>query len=217
MKSDSQIQQDVIEELRWSPNVTHTNIGVSVKNGIVTLSGSVPSYAEKAEAESAALRVAGVKAIVEKTEVRLPSDLERKDEDIARAALNVLKWHVQVPDNDIKVDVENGRVRLSGEVEWSFQKEAAFSAVKSIIGVSSVANAITIKPRVSPANVKENIEQALKRAAEREAKRINVDVQGRKVILTGKVHSLAELRDARGAAWGAPGVTEVESNLQVAG
>ena len=145
MKTDSQIQTDVIEELRWSPNVTHTNIGVSVKDGLVTLSGSVPTYAEKAEAETAALRVSGVKAIVEKVEVHLPSDLERTDEDIARAALNALKWHVQVPDSSVKVDVENGHVSLTGEVEWAFQKEAALGAVKSLAGVTWVVNSFWMR------------------------------------------------------------------------
>ncbi|MGZ3706092.1 MAG: BON domain-containing protein, partial [Bdellovibrionota bacterium] len=140
----------------------------------------------------------------------------RTDSDIAKAALDALKWNVQVPADLVKVNVENGRIELSGEVPWEFQKIAAYETVSNLTGVEWVDNAITIKSRINPANVKEKIEQALKRAAEREASRITIDARGNKVILTGKVRSLAELRDAQGAAWSAPGVNEVESHLKVA-
>jgi osmotically-inducible protein OsmY len=216
MKKDSEIQKDVIQELTWSPNITHTNIGVAVASGIVTLSGTVPSYAEKMAAENAAQRVSGVRAMVESIDVKLPWDFQRTDEDIARMALEALKWDIQVPDNLVKLKVERGQITLSGEVEWEFQRIAAKDAVKNLTGVTKVMNNISLKARVSPAKVKEKIEQALTRAVEREAKRINVDVHGNKVILSGKVRSFADLRDARGAAFNAPGITEVENHLEIA-
>ncbi|MGZ3712056.1 MAG: BON domain-containing protein [Bdellovibrionota bacterium] len=216
MKTDAQIQSDIMEELKWNPSVTHTHIGVSVDNGVVTLSGTVPTYIEKSAAETAALRVEGVKAVTEKIEVKLSQEFKKSDEDIAQAALSAFKWNVQIPDSQLKVTVENGHVSLSGEVEWEFQKSAAEAAVRDLTGVTWVTNSIAIKSKVNPVNVKEKIEQALKRAAEREAKRINVEVRGNKVVLSGKVHSFSEIRGARGAAWSAPGVTEVVSNLQVA-
>ena len=216
MKSDKDIQRDVRQELAWNPAVTETHVGVSVEDGVVTLSGKVPSYAEKAAAEASAMRVDGVKAIVEKIEVEIPGTFHRSDADIARAAIDALKWNVQIPSEKIQVSVENGRVELSGEVPWEFQKRASYDAVRNLTGVTWVDNAITVKSRINPENVKEKIEQALKRAAEREANRILIEAEGGRVTLSGKVRSLADLRDAEGAAWSAPGVSEVVSNLKVA-
>lgn len=216
MKTDSQLQSDVMQELSWEPSVSHEHIGVSVREAIVTLSGTVPTYAEKAAAEHAAQRVAGVQAVVEKIEVKPFGSYRRDDQAIAQAIVSAFRWNVQVPDDRIKVNVENGWVELSGEVEWEFQRKAAESAVRSLSGVIGLTNDITLKPSVKPDQIKEKIQQALKRAAEREADRIQVEVRGSRVVLSGNVRSFAELRDARGAAWGAPGVTEVESNLRIA-
>jgi osmotically-inducible protein OsmY len=213
MKTDTKIQTDVLKELTWDPSVDQTHIGISVSNGIVTLNGSVRTYAEKIAAERAVQRVAGVRAVVEKIEVNLLPALERSDAEIAKAALAALEWHAQVPEEQVKVVVRNGRVILSGSLEWEFQRAAVEDSVKNLAGVKSVLNNITLRSKVNPVNVKQQIEKALKRAAEREAKRISVEVKGGKVVLSGRVRSFAELRNARGAAWNAPGVTEVESHL----
>ncbi|MGZ3741238.1 MAG: BON domain-containing protein [Bdellovibrionota bacterium] len=216
MKTDEQIQNDVLEELKFNPSVNHAHIGVSVDQGVVSLYGAVPTYLEKSSAELSALRVKGVKAVVENIEVKLPWEFRRSDDDIAHAAVNALKWHIQVPESQVKVNVEGGHLTLSGEVEWEFQKTAAEGAIKNLTGVSGVTNLISIKSNVSPRDLKEKIELALKRGAENEAKQINVEVHGSKVILSGTVHSFAEGRDACRAAWSAPGVTEVEDKLCVA-
>lgn len=216
MKTDAQIQEDVLDELKWDPSVTHEHIGVAVSDGVVTLSGFVPTYFEKSSAESAAQRVSGVKAIAEKIEVRYPGSYRREDEAIASAIITAFKWNVQVPDDVIKVKVSKGWVTLTGEVEWEYQRTAAENAVKTLSGVIGVTNSIAIKSKVQVLDVKTKIEDALKRATEREAERIKVSVEGRKVILSGKVRSYAELRDARSAAWSAPGVTDVQDNLVVA-
>jgi osmotically-inducible protein OsmY len=213
MKTDAQIQTDVMLELKWDASVTHEHIGVAVLDGVVTLSGTVPSYIEKSAAEKAAQRVAGVKAVVEKIEVKLPGSLQRDDHDIARAIIDQFRWHSQVPDDLVKVSVENGWVELTGEVEWDFQRRAAADAVRGLMGVKGIANKIAIKPKaVQPYVIKDNIEEALKRAAEREANRISVEVRGTRVVLSGNVRSFAEWRAVKGAAWSAPGVTSVDDN-----
>lgn len=216
MKTDAQIQEDVLDELKWDPSVTHEHIGVAVSDAVVTLSGYVPTYFEKSAAEEAAHRVSGVKAIAEKIEVRYPGTYRREDEAVAAAIITAFKWNVQVPDDVIKVRVSKGWVTLTGEVEWEYQRTAAENAVKSLSGVLGVTNSIEIKSKVQVLDVKAKIEEALKRASEREVERIKVSVEGRKVILSGKVRSYAELRDARSAAWSAPGVTDVQDNLVVA-
>ena len=214
MKSDAQIQTDVMQELEWDPSVTHEHIGVAVSDGIVTLSGIVPSYIEKSSAEKAAQRVGGVKAVVEKIEVQVPGSYHRNDQDIAKAVIDQFRWHTQVPDDLVKASVENGWVELTGEVEWDYQRSAAENAVRGLTGVKTISNKITIRPKVvvQPSDIKVKIEGALTRAAEREANRIAVEVRGTRVILSGKVRSFAELRDVRGAAWSAPGVTSVDDN-----
>lgn len=217
MKSDSQIQSEVIQELRWDPSVKHEHIGVTVADAIVTLSGNVPSYVEKSVAEKAAQRVFGVKAVVEKIEVKLPGSDQRDDQEIAKAVVNQLKWNVQVPDELIKASVENGWVELSGEVEWAYQRAAAEKCVRSLTGVTGVFNKITLKAKkIQPEVIKKKIEEALKREAEREAQRIAIEVQGSKVILSGEVHSFAEMNFAKWAAWSAPGVTSIENKLHLA-
>ncbi len=216
MKTDSQIQNDVIQELKWDPSVTHEHIGVTVDDGIVTLSGTVPTYIEKWAAEKAAQKVAGVKAVVEKIEVKLASSTERDDKALAKAVVQQFKWNVQVPDQLIKTSVEDGWVTLTGEVEWDFQRNAAAKCIRALSGVRGVSNDITIKvKKVQPEVIKQKIEEALRREVEREAQKIKVDVNGSKVTLSGDVHSFREKWDARGAALSAPGVTTVENNLQI--
>ena len=211
MKSDAQVQTDVMQELTWDPSVTHEHIGVAVSDGIVTLSGAVPSYIEKSAAEKAAQRVSGVKAVVEKIEVKVPGSFHKDDQDIAEAIINQFRWHAQVPDNVVKASVEKGWVELAGEVEWEYQRRAAEKVVRGLTGVRGITNKITIKPSVVQASeIKVKIEQALKRAAEREAEHIAIEIRGSRVILSGKVRSFAELRAVRGAAWSAPGVTSVD-------
>lgn len=217
MKSDSQIQTDVMQELIWDPRVSHEHIGVSVADGIVTLSGAIPSYIEKSAAERAAQRVSGVKAVVEKIDVKLPSLHEKDDQDIAEAVLNSFIWNVEIPDKLIKVVVEKGWVKLTGEVEWNYQRNAAEKMVRSLTGVKGVSNNIILKTReVQAGVVKQKIEDALKREALREAKKINVAINGGTVTLSGKVHSFSEMNDAQLAAWSAPGVTKIENKLLVA-
>jgi osmotically-inducible protein OsmY len=217
MKNDAQIQTDVIQELKWDPSVTHEHIGISVSDNIVTLSGNVPSYAEKIAAEKAAQRVSGVKAVVEKIEVKIPALHMKDDQDIAKAILNHFRWSVKVPDELIKVSVEKGWVKLVGEVEWEYQRTAAENCARELAGVRGVSNNITLKvTRVQPELVKQKIEEALKREAVHEARRIAVAVNGNTVTLSGEVHSFAEMNDAKWAAWSAPGVTRIENNLRIA-
>lgn len=215
MKTDSEIQADVMKELKWVPSITSEHIGVAVSNRVVTLTGRVPSYTEKWAAEKAVQRVADVKAIADELEVKLPSSSERDDVAIAKAAADALKWHVSVPDN-VKAVVDGGWITLTGDVEWNFEKEAAESAVRNLFGVRGVINNVTVKPRIKMTEVKEKIKEALERTAIEEAEKIKVEVTGNKVILKGKVHSWDESWAAKNAAWSAPGVVEVETtNLDI--
>lgn len=214
-KKDTQLQKDVKNELNWDPSVTSCHVSVVASDGIVTLRGSVPHYFEKAAAEQAAQRVGGVRAVADELEVELMGPYERSDEDIARAALMALDWNYQVPE-DVKVTVEKGWITLRGEAEWAFQKSAAKTVVSQLMGVRGVTNEINIKAKVQPSDVKNRIEEALKRTAEHEGHKINVEVDGDRVTLSGDVHSLFEIGDAGLAAWNAPGVTAVENNLKLA-
>jgi osmotically-inducible protein OsmY len=216
MKSDSQIQKDVILALEWDPSISHELIGVSTSSGVVTLSGDVPSYFEKVEAEKIAQRVGGVKAVVEKIEVRMSDLYEKDDQEIAQAILNQFRWNYSVPNDKIKIRVENGWVELKGEVEWEFQREAAKSSIQDLIGVKGISNKISLKEKqVDASAIKRRIETALKNEAKQEAGKIAVDVIGGTVTLTGDVHSFAEMDDAKWAAWAAPGVSKVKNNLNV--
>jgi len=215
MQSDTALQTSVLEELRWEPGVDSTDIGVTVKKGVVTLQGTVDSYAEKWKAERAVKRLSGVKALAEELKVKLPGDSVRTDADIARAAETAFAWNAAVPNDGIKVTVENGFLTLEGQVDWQFQKSAAEEAVKYLVGVKGVANLIAVKPKVAPTDVKEKIETAIKRNAILDAQQIKVQADGGKVTLSGSVRSWAERDEAETAAWSAPGVNEVKDSIVV--
>lgn len=213
MKTDEQLQLDVMDELKWDPVLTASEIGVSVKNGIVTLSGYVSSYSKKVAAENAAKRVKGVKAVAEEIEVRLGADGKRNDTQIAEAAISALKWNTNVPDDRLKLKVENGWVTIEGQVDWQFQKDAAQNAVRDLLGVKGVSNFISLRPQLNVNIVEKNIKRALHRSAEVEADNIDVQTIGSKVILKGKARSWAERQEVARAVWSAPGVTELEDDL----
>lgn len=215
MKSDVQIQKDVMDELKWEPFLNSAEIGVAVKNGIVTLSGHVDSYPKKLAAERAAKKIAGVKAIAEDIQIGVSPSFRKRDDEIAEAVLNALKWHAGVREELIKVKVENGIVQLSGQVDWEYERTSAATAIENLGGVKSVINLITIRPMVTAADVHKKIDAALQRSATIDAGRIVVEAVGSKVILSGYVRSFAEKEDAESAAWNAPGVTKVESKLLI--
>src|SRR5437870_6939262 len=183
MKTDSELQRDVMDELRWEPSVNAAHVGVAVKEGVVTLTGHVSSYAEKYAADRAAKRVQGVRAVANELDVKLPDSSRRTDQDIAAAAVQALKSNTQVPADQIKVSVSDGWVKLEGEVEWDCQREAAESAIRNLPGVTGISNLIRVKPYVMPADLKAKITDAFKRNAETDARRIKIEVQGSKVIL----------------------------------
>jgi len=215
--TDEQIQRSVLEELKWDARIHPNEIGVAVKDGIVTLTGWVDNYTKKWAAEDAAHRVRGVKAVANDIEVRLPNSAERTDADIAAAVTRALEWDAFVPIEKLNVTVAKGWVTLRGEVEWQYQKEDAERAVRRLTGVRGVTNLLTVRPRVKPSSqeLKRKIEEALVRSAETDAERITVEVQDNKVILKGTVHSWAERQEAERVAWSAPGVIAVENRITV--
>jgi osmotically-inducible protein OsmY len=216
MKTDIELQKDIMEELKWDPSIKSASIGVAVKDGVVSLSGYVENYPQKWAAEDAASRISGVKAIVEEIKVRLPSTYERTDEDIAEAGVNALNWHISVPKDHVKIEVQDGWITLNGNVDWQYQKDAAFDAICCLMGVVGVSNEIVVEPKVKPQDIKTKIESAFQRNAMLDARKISVETRGDKVILSGVVHSELEKQEAEDAAWAAPGIIVVEDKILVA-
>lgn len=217
MKTDQMLKSDVISELAWDPSVgSRAAIGVAVKNGVVTLSGQVDTFMQKHSIERAVRRVSGVRGIAVDLEVKLAGGLHTSDADIAQAALNALRWHSMVPDDRVQVEVENGHVRLTGEVEWAYQRSSAEQCVRPLLGVKDISNEIRIRAHVNASAIASGITSALTRHAQREARNIEVQVDGGVVTLRGKVDSLREREAAVGTAWSAKGVTRVVDELDVA-
>lgn len=215
MKTDSEIERDVKAELGWNPDLKSTDIAISVKDGVVTLAGFVPRYIDKYEAEKAAKRVAGVLAVANDIEIRLPAVDERPDPEIAREVVTALKNQLPFSYERIKAVVRNGWVTLEGDVEWQYQRLTAERAVRPLKGVKGIINDIKTKPRVEPSDIKQKIQEAFRRSAEVDANQITVETSGGEVILKGKVRSWLERDEAERVAWRAPGVTKVDDRIVV--
>jgi osmotically-inducible protein OsmY len=217
IRDDQEIQRDLLDELRWEARVQPNEIGASVRDGIVNLTGWVDNYAKKWAAERAAHRVRGVRAVANDIEVRLPTSAERTDVDVAAAATRALEWDAFVPIGNLDVTVSNGWVVLHGEVEWEYQRRAAERSVRRLSGVRGVSNGITVRPRQRPSadGLKQRIESALIRSVETDAERISIEVRGDRVVLDGTVRSWLEREEAERVAWSAPGVTTVDNHIKV--
>lgn len=215
MKTDAELQKNVMEELKWEPSIHSTEIGVSVKNGIVTLSGTVDTYLEKKTAEKIALKVLGVKGVAEDIVINLAFNHQKTDSELAQAVVDALKWNVLVPHEKVKVRVENGWVTTEGMVEWAYEKKAVEKAISGITGLKGLSNLVKIIPKVNPEDVRKKITAAFQRSASIDADTIQIDHFGNRVVLSGKVRSYSERREAERAAWNVPGVSEVENNIEV--
>jgi len=215
MLNNLELQKRVLEALDWEQGLNATRIGVAATGGVVTLTGEVESYADRFAAERVVKNIAGVKGLANDLEVRLPMSSTRSDTDLASAAVRALEWDVQVPHERIKVRVTSGWITLEGEVEWQFQRQATERAVKHLLGVRGITNLVALTPKVTPVDLKNRIEAALKRHAELEVRKIRVETRGGTVVLDGFVHSWAERDQAERAVWGAPGVVAVDDRLAV--
>jgi osmotically-inducible protein OsmY len=211
--TDQEIQTNVMAELRWDPSVPATEIGVLVKDGVVTLTGTVDTYMKKWRAEEVAHRVTGVIAVANEIQVR--SIGERTDSDIAAAAVHALTWNSTIPQGKVHVTVDKGWITLKGDVEWQYQRQEAERAVRRLLGVKGVSNLIAVKPAASPSDLKKKIQDALVRNAQIDADGITVEVEGTKAILRGKVRSWAEREEAERVAWLAPGITSVDNRISL--
>jgi osmotically-inducible protein OsmY len=215
MKTDAQIQKDVMAQLHWEPVLNAAEIGVAVKDGIVTLSGIVDTYTKKLAAERAAKGIAGVRAVAEDIQVGVSPYFRRTDTEIAEAVLNALKWHTSVNESKIKVKVDEGVVTLEGEVDWDYQRRAARTAIENLNGVRTIYNFISVKPVASPGDIKKKISDSFHRMASVDSEKLSVDIVGGKAILRGRVHSIKEKEDAADVAWSAPGIINVDNQLEV--
>ncbi|PMZ93086.1 MULTISPECIES: BON domain-containing protein [unclassified Pseudomonas] len=214
--SDLSLRKTILEELEFQPDIDAAHIGVSVDNGVVTLSGHVKSYAQKVSAERAVKAIKGVRAVAEEIQVRLEKGAGTADDTIANRAVNIISWRSDTPEGDIKVIVQKGWVTLEGQVDWQYQKELAESAVRKLSGVVGVDNRITLRPRVKVFDIQQSIEDALKRNAEVDARGIRIKVEGSVVKLEGKVHFWREREIVERAAWAVPGVSKVDDQLLIA-
>lgn len=216
MKTDNQLQRDVMEELKWEPGLNHERIGVSVTDGVVGLSGIVGSYAEKLLAEKSVRRVKGVRAVAEELEVRYDWQPKTSDAQIAKRIADILEWDPLVPRSRIDVTVEDGVAKLTGNVDWNYQRDLAIEDTAKITGVVRIDNRVEVAPPVASADIRHRIEQAFERQADLEAEKIKVEAEGGKVTLTGNVSSWSKRNLAERAAWAAPGVAKIEDKLVIA-
>ena len=216
MKKSQDLQKDVQEELHWEPSINPRSIRVAVEDGVVTLTGHVADYLQRVNAEKAVKRVKGVHGLANNLEVRVPTSSQRDDTEIAEAALHALKWHTTVPEDRVTVTVSKGWITLEGEVEWHYQRDAAYRAVRELTGVKGVINQIAIKAKINPSDIEHRLEERFRRSAELDAKAVEVKVEGTTVTLKGTVSSWDEYEEAEWAAWSVAGVEKVKNRLRVA-